>query len=194
MEAPRFADPAAKQLWNEYFARVKALCRPLRLGPATDIGSEIKAHLLESYIQQGEGSEIERLQAAMARLGEPEDFVPTWVQDRLEAATQPGSGVRDLISLLRLNAARGLRQLLFSLILGGGYLVAFWLFIVAILKPIFPANMGLFRLSDGWIILGYVSGEPKQDLLGYALIPLALGMAVGIQVLLGKLVRRFAKG
>jgi hypothetical protein len=152
---------------------------------------ELKAHLLESYIQLDSGDEVDRIRAAIAKLGQPSEFIPLWVEERLLDGAQPGSSTRNLFFLLRSNAAKGVKQFAFSMTVGFGYLLSFYFFIVSVMKVFFPDHVGLYLSSTGIPILGYVDSEDFVELLGPWLIPVCLGTAIFLQFLSNRLIRRW---
>ncbi len=191
--APEFREQDAQQAWTQYFLQVDSLSSALTARQRRDIRLEITAHLLESYVLRSEESESERLRVAIERLGSPAEFVPGWVEDRLLHDAAPGSGVRSLLQLLKLNARRGATHLLASLALGFGYLLAFYFFFVAALKPVFPDNVGLISTGDGFTALGYIDTPEMVDLLGYWIMPLGFIISFSLIVFLDRMLQRFSR-
>jgi hypothetical protein len=56
-----FTSQSAQDLWVNYLHRVDALCGVLDQRQRADIQMELKAHLLESYVQLNEGDETDPL-------------------------------------------------------------------------------------------------------------------------------------
>ena len=188
---PTFTEKQAQKIWTDYLQQVESLCGLLDKRQKADIQMELKAHLLESYIQMDTGDEVSRISAAIAKLGQPGKFIPLWVEERLLDGAQPGSSTRNLFFLLRSNAVKGIRQFVFSTMVGFGYLLSFYFFIMSVMKIFFPDHVGLYLSSSGIPFLGYVDAEGFTELLGYWLIPLGLGTAVFIQFFLNSLIRRW---
>lgn len=191
--SPTFTQKQAQSIWSEYMRRVEDLCGSLDNRQKADILAELKAHLLESYIQLDRGDEESRISRAIAKLGQPEDFVPLWVEERLLEGAQPGSTARNLYFLLRSNALRGAQQFAFSMIVGFGYLMSFYFFIMAVMKVFYPENVGLYLSPSGIPFLGYVDADEFTELLGYWLTPIGLATAVLLQFLLNELVRGWVR-
>jgi hypothetical protein len=187
---PMFTSPAAQDLWTSYLDRVSALCGSLDRRQRADIQMELKAHLLESYIQLNEGDEATRITAAIDKLGQPEEFIPLWVEERLLDGAQPGSSTRNLFYLLRINALKSVKQFIVSMMMGFGYLLSFYLFIAAVLKLIYPQYVGLYLTESGWPFIGYVDAAGFTEILGYWLIPIGLAAAITLQWCLNILLRR----
>jgi hypothetical protein len=190
-ENPTFTQKQAQAIWSQYMRRVEGLCGLLDKRQTEDILAELKAHLLESYIQIADGDELSRISGAIAKLGEPEDFVPLWVEERLLDGAQPGSSTRNLYFLLRSNALRGVQQFAFSLFVGFVYMLSFYFFAMAVLKLFFPENVGLYMSPAGLPFLGYVDADEFSEVLGYWLTPIGLATAISLQFLLNRLVRRW---
>jgi uncharacterized membrane protein len=188
---PTFTQVQAQTVWTNYISKVEGLCGALEHRQKADILAEIKAHLLESYIRLDVGDEESRISAAIAKLGQPEDFVPLWVEERLLEAVQPGSTTRNLYFLLRSNALKGVQQFLFSMIAGFGYLLSFYFFIMAALKIFFPENIGLYLSPSGIPFLGYVDADEFTEVLGYWLIPIGLISAIFLHYVITQMVRQW---
>jgi len=191
IESPAFSNSKAAELWRDYFSRVDRLCGPLSERQRQDIVLEIKAHLLESMLASELADDLERLNMAIKRFGDPDDFVPSWVEDRLRLATEPGTGVRNLYRLLRLNARKGVAHLLISLLFGFCYMLVFYLFTMAILKGIFPDNIGFYTSSGGVPFIGFVDSEDFTEHLGWWIIPFGLASSAVLLQLLSRLLNRF---
>lgn len=190
-EIPPFTQKEAQMLWSAYMHQVGGLCGSLDRRQQADILAELKAHLLESYIQIDSGDEASRISAAIAKLGQPEDFVPLWVEERLLDGAQPGSTTRNLYFLLRRNALKGVQQFAFSISVGFGYMLSFYFFIMAVMKVFFPVNVGLYLSPNGIPFLGYVDADEFREVMGYWLIPIGLLAAVSLQLVLNGLVKRW---
>ena len=172
-------------------SQVEAHCGLLDARQRTDILSELKAHLLESFVRLNNGDEVQSLSTAVERLGQPDEFVPLWVEERLLDGAQPGSGIRSLFSLIRTNALKGVRQFFASMVVGFGYLLSFYFFLMAIMKLIYPDNVGLYLTPGGIPILGYVDADEFTEVMGAWLTPVGLVSAVVLQFLLARVVRRW---
>jgi hypothetical protein len=190
-QSPSFSDPKATELWRSYFLHVDRLCKPLGERQRQDIILEIKAHLLESLLEDEQSDDLERLESAIGRLGDPDDYVPSWVEDRLRLASEPGSGFRNLYRLLRVNARKGIHQMLASLFFGFCYMLVFYLFTMAVLKGVFPNNIGLYTSPGGIPFIGFVDAEDFTEHLGWWLIPIGLAISTGLMWLLSILLQKF---
>ena len=190
-ENSTFTQQQAQTIWSAYMRKVEGLCGSLDSRQKADILAELKAHLLESFIQLDDGDEETRISAAIAKLGKPEDFVPLWVEERLLEGAQPGSSTRNLFFLLRSNALRGVQQFAFTMIVGFGYMMSFYFFIMAVMKVFFPQNVGLWLSPSGIPFMGYVDADEFREVLGYWLTPIGLVTAVLLQLFLNYLVRQW---
>jgi len=174
-----FRESGSKTLWLDYQSRVEQLARRLAKPQRRDMLMEIRAHLLESMLNT-EGSELERLQQAIERLGNPEDFIPFWVEERLVQAADPSLMVHSRWQLLRMDAARGMAGLLKSMAFGFGYMLVFYSFIMFFLKLVFPENIGLFILTNGVPFVGYADINGQTEMLGWWFLPVSLGFGLAV--------------
>jgi hypothetical protein len=76
--------------------------------------------------------------------------------------------------LLRLNAARGFRGLMKSILHGFGHMLVFFSYLLAILKPFYPDNVGLFTSPGGWPFIGFVDAGGFEEHLGWWFVPAAI--------------------
>jgi hypothetical protein len=185
-----FTSREARELWKNYLQQVDALCGALDRRQTADIQMELKAHLLESYIQLTEGDEATRIAAAISKLGRPEEFIPLWVEERLLDGAQAGSRTRNLFHLFRINAFKSIRQFVVSMLMGFGYLLSFFLFMAAVMKLFYPEHVGFYVSDSGYPILGYVDSEGFTELLGYWLTPIGLAAAAALQWFLNIVLKR----
>lgn len=188
--ASHFKDTATRDLWTGYLQQVQHLSKVLDSRQREDIEMEIKAHLLEGFIQSQADQEVERLQQAIQRLGEPETFIPQWVEDRLLEGAQPGNGMRNLFRLIRVSSVKGIRHILVSLALGLAYMFSFYLFSMAVLKVFFPDNVGFYLSPQGIPMIGYVDSEIFTEVLGNWLIPVFLMVSIVLLWVLSRFVGR----
>ena len=100
------------------------------------------------------------------------------------------SSTRNLFHLLRINALKSIRQFILSMLMGFCYLLSFFLFIIAVMKLVFPEHIGLYISDSGVPIIGYVDAEGFTELLGYWLTPIGLAAAIALQWFLNMLLRR----
>ena len=187
---PTFNNREAQQIWLKYLARVESLCGLLNVRQKSDILMELRAHLFESYIQIKLDDEVEGINSAIEKLGQPEEFIPLWVEDRLLEEAVPGASVSSLYKLIKVNAVKGSKQFIISMLIGFGYLLSFFFFIMAILKIFYPENVGLYLSDNNIPFMGYLDAAGFTEILGNAFIPVALVITVILQFLLNKVVQK----
>ena len=173
LSAPSFDRPETTLVWQDYISRVETLTRPLTNPQRRDILLELHAHLLESMLNKP-GDETTRLRQAQDSLGNPEEFIPGWVETRLEQSADPGLVLHSRWQLLRLNAARGFRGLMKSILHGFGHMLVFFSYLLAILKPFYPDNVGLFTSPRGWPFIVFVDAGGFKEHFGWWFVPAAI--------------------
>lgn len=183
---PAFTDPAARRRWNAYFAEVDRLLA--RAGAeGSDMRGDLEAHVADSMAAMPGGSEGERLDRALSRLGRPIDYLCSSLSDELiEQGTRsysPATIARGLSYAIMAGSRRAAIGLTFGL----GYTLLAIFTGMALLKPLWGDHVGVFRNADGTISAGIVAGsEGARELLGWWSIPIALLLAVLLYVLLTK--------
>lgn len=187
---PAFTDREAERRWRLYFERVDRLVG-LTGGSAADVRDELEDHLAESFSLAQEAGEIARLDAAIRRLGEPEDYLRPLVADglieRATARLDPVALARGLYHAIRLGSARMAVGVAFAI----GYLTLFAFIAMALLRPLWGGHVGLYRWPDGTIQFGFLRDTTAAvDLLGDWTIPAVLAASGLIYLSLTRGLRR----
>lgn len=183
---PAFADPAARRRWNEYFAEVDRFLS--RAGAdAAELRGDLAAHVADSMAAAPDGSEADRLDAALARLGRPIDYLrPLLADELIERGTRTYSPVTIAQGLCHAVMA-GSRRALIALTFGIGYLLLAIFVAMAMLKPLWGEHVGLFRHADGTVSAGIVATDANaSELLGWWSMPIALLLAALLYIALTK--------
>jgi uncharacterized membrane protein len=150
---------------------------------------EIRAHIFEKLRQGGP------VPAALAALGDPEELAR---QVRAERSLVQSSRSWSPWVLMRAVARWGLSGvqgfLVFVLALIG-YSLAACFYITAVLKPIFPRNIGFYVSNHNFTIAAWPAPE-GHEILGpyYTLVAIVLGflLVAGTSFLLRRVMRKFA--
>ncbi len=193
-----FSDNVTKKIWHQYFRRVQRLSKPLDPAQQQELILEISDHLFESFNREQGPNEAERLLNAIDKMGDPEEYIKPMVGDRLLFSASRTMNPKTIINSLYYNISGGIKQFLLSLSFSIGYLFAFILVIMSILKIFLPENIGIFISEEGHLLAGVIGGtEVKTDILGYWSIPIGIFTAVVVCLLLTKtlkVIRRPGKG
>ena len=187
---PEFSDPAAQGLWNGYVAQVDRMVA--LIGPeAAELSEDLRAHLADSFASDTSGSEIDRLQRAIGRLGQPSEFLrPMLADELLERGARtydPSLISRGLYHTIRSGSRRALSAIAFA----AGYILLAIFAAMTLLKPFFSDHVGLIRGPNGSLTFGIVSEGAGEELLGLWSIPLTLALCALLYVLLTRALRRY---
>jgi uncharacterized membrane protein len=185
---PNASDPAI----DAYIARLRKRLRDLGEDAISEICGELRAHLRDRVAAEG-GDERDRVEAALAALGSPEELAALYLADemlaRAETSRSPLLLVRGLLRWATLSLA-GVPVLLGATI---GYLIAAVFVAIALLKPVHPHTAGLWASSDAGALhltlqLGF---EPPpasaRELLGWWIVPIGLAFGYGLLVATSRL-------
>ena len=189
----RFDDPATCQMWDSYFAELDQLIRPLG-EEGRELRDDLEQHLLEGLgLAAGRASTPAQLRDALAKLGQPMEILrPVLAESYLAKGAQnfnPITISKGLFHTLLAGGSRVLAASLFAL----GYLFIAVFVAIALSKPFWPDNVGLFRFPDGTFSAGIVAQiAESEELLGWWTIPLALIFAALIYALLTRWLGRLA--
>jgi hypothetical protein len=189
-----FDHPAAREMWDAYFAEVDQLLAPL--GPdGRELRSDLEMHLRDSLANgDSGGDEADRMAHALDRLGRPIEYLrPLLAESYLDRASSTYNPVtigKGLFHTLLSGSGKVLAGAGFAL----GYLTLAIFVAIALSKPFWPDNVGVFRFPDGEIAVGIVSDTAgAQELIGGWAIPIALGLAALTYILLTKALRRLLR-
>lgn len=178
----------SKQKVDAYLGRLSALLRGMSKKDAKEIIEELRGHIIEKTITDGELAAAS-VDGVLAALGTPEELAGQYMTDALLARAEVSrSPVRILKSLWRwasLSVA-GFFVLLGSIV---GYSLGAALILCAMLKPFFPRTTGLWLFPAGGdstisLRLG-VTGSPLngRELLGWWIVPIGLAGGSGLLIL-----------
>lgn len=184
---PEFSNPAARRHWGEYFAQVDRLLSRTGLD-GDELRRELEMHVVDSMATGSQdGDELERLKAALTRLGRPIDYLrPTMAEQFIERGARTYNPIAILKGLFHTVVA-GTGRALAALLFGLGYLLIAIFAAMALSKPFWPDQVGLFRNDDGTMSAGIVARSAgAEELLGWWSIPLALIFALLVYVALTK--------
>ena len=182
-----FDDPAMVKLWNAYFSEFDKLSAPLE-DEGRELRSDLERHVMESIgAQTATGNPAQQLKVALERLGRPIDYLHPMLGERyISRATRTYNPVavgKGLFHTILAGGGRLLAASLFCL----GYLFIAVFAVIALSKPFWADNVGLFRAPDGTIAAGIVAETAgHQEVLGWWSIPIALALAMLTYLLLTK--------
>jgi len=175
-----FKDGRARRAWRLYFLRAEAILSPLTPSVRRELLDDLKAHVHDILAnEQIAGDELTRLNAALARVGNPKEFLSPLLADAIFRAPPQGGGVAMAYRTLTLYAARGTTYLARAIGLvfaaAAGLMIA-----LAALNSLFrPERAGLFLLRDDEFqvrIMGFGDAAGQQLLAPWmAVLAIAAG-------------------
>lgn len=183
---PAFTDPDARRRWDAYFSEIDRLLARTD-ADVVELRGDLEAHVVDSMAAASGGSERERLDAALSRLGRPIDYLrPLLADEMIERGTLTYSPIMIIRGLSHAVMA-GSRRAVIGLMFGIGYLLLAIFTSMALLKPLWGEHVGVFRYADGTLNAGIVSqSDGARELLGWWSIPIALLLAALLYVTLTK--------
>ena len=159
---------------------------------AADAVREVESHIRERVAESsGMPNEREALEAILLRLGSPSTVARAYSLEMiLEEAAVGGRFVVVLRSLFQA-AATGVTGFFTAMLLFLGYSSGAAFISIAVLKPIFPNNVGLW-LHEGVSLGGqFPAPEGVTPLGGYWIIPICLFVGLLILIATHRLARRW---
>jgi uncharacterized membrane protein len=171
-------DEKSKALLQTYLEKLRGELKKLPEKEREEIILEIKGHIEEKLAQGVELSSI------LKKLGAPKSYASEFVT---QFFLDKGLAIKSFSLILRGMIRWGFTTLtgfFFGLLFFTLYLVSLGLVVVAILKPFFPQDVGLFIREGNLQGFGYAKGvnqvSSTEEILGYAVIPIALFLGIFI--------------
>ena len=159
-----------------------------------DATREIQSHIRERVAaHDGSPNEREALERILAELGPPLRVAQAYSAERIiDEAVATGRVVPTARAIWHL-AVTTVSGFFAALGLFAAYSSGLSFIFVALLKPFFPANVGVHTTKSGWpITVGAVWPAPAEPVRGgYWVIPIFLVLGFGILVLTHRGARRF---
>lgn len=173
------SDTAAAALRADYLNRLDQALARVPHDLAADLRIELAGHL-DAVAGGGGASPAEAMQAAIARLGDPEQFLAELIaDDQVREASRGFAPAPLLRSLTRRAAVGGWRGLVAAGLLLT-VIAAIALVLVGVLSPFFPHHVGLLEFADGRTTFGITSEAAARERLGLWRLP--IGVAGGVMV------------
>ena len=162
---------------------------------AQDAVREVESHIRERVAEStGMPNEREALDTILNRLGSPANVARAYSLEMIMEEAAIGGRVTAVMRSLFHGAATGIAAFFTVLLLFTGYVSGLAFISIAVLKPIFPNNVGLWT-HEGFSLGGeFPAPEGLTPLGGYWIIPICL--LIGLAILVGthKLARRWIAG
>lgn len=172
------ADAAARAAFADYFAKVDRLLAPLPDSDAADVRRELELHALDA-VAAGESAKD-----ALERLGEPEDFLPDLVAEKLRSRAAQSFLPGHVFRALAISASTSVTGFLLSSLAGLGYAIALLALLMGVMHLIDPASAGIYRMPDGQTLIGFGKSPEDVDMLGNWFSPVAFAVAAGLYLIL----------
>ena len=173
-------DAVALGLWHEYLAAASHAARRLPVTERQELLQELESHLAASVAadRSAELTEAARVRAAIARLGNPREFLRPILADNLLDRGVSTFRPWLLLEGLYHNFFGGLKAGLVSVGFGLCYLLIAIFAAMALLKAFIPGHVGYFVYPNGARSFGIVADSTgAREMLGLWVVPLAIAAA-----------------
>lgn len=159
---------------------------------AADAVREVESHIRERVAESpGMPNERDALEVILTRLGSPATVARAYSLEMIMEEAAVGGRVTAVLRSLFHGAGTGVVEFLTALLLFTGYASGLAFISIAILKPIFPNNVGLW-VHEGFSLGGeFPAPEGVTPLGGYWIIPICLLIGLGILVVTHRFARRW---
>lgn len=185
-----FKDARARRAWLLYFLKAEAVLSPLAGPVRRELIQDLKAHVQDLLAnEQLRGDELERLNAAFARVGNPKEFLAPLVAEAVFRAPPRYGDAAMVVRTLSLYAARGTAYLVRATGLVLTATLGVCVTLASLNSLLRPASAGLFLVGDDEYSLrlfGLGASDGRQLLEPWAAVLLVV---VGIAVVAWSLSR-----
>ncbi len=175
---------------ERYLERLKKALHGADPKEQEEILSDIRS-LISEHLDTAERSTA-TVDAVLKRLGPPEALANAYRMEGLLAEAAHSSAPLLIVKATLRWALEGILGFVAAMIVFIGYSMAVAFLAVAVLKPIFPADTGLW-VGGGSFTFGMINPHPTSvhELLGYWIIPVGILLALASFVLTTRLTRWF---
>ena len=159
---------------------------------AADAVREVESHLRDRVAESpGMPNEREALEAILTRLGSPATVARAYSLEMIMEEGAIGGRFTAVLRSLFHGAGTGVLEFLTAMLLFTGY-ASGWAFVVtALLKPIFPNNVGIWTHEGFSLGAEFPAPDGVAPLGGYWVVPIFLLIGMGILVLTHRFARRW---
>lgn len=166
-----------------YLSQLRGQLGGLPADDVEEILRELRGHIAERVAQGDAERRAPAIDAVLRQLGTPEQIGSLYRADALAAHARASFSPLLIIQATIRWATRTAVGFLAFLAGMLGYALGVSLIVCAILKPFFPANIGLWISRHGLVLGAELQRPHGQELLGWWIIPYGLG--VGLAFILG---------
>jgi hypothetical protein len=160
---------------------------------AADAVREVESHIRERVAEsQGIPNEREALEAILVRLGSPSTVARAYSLEMIMEEAEIGGRMVAVLRSLFHTATTSVKGFVGALVFFMGYAAGAGFLMTALLKPIFPHNVG-FWWYEGGMSLGAQFPAPAgaSPLGGYWIVPICLVLGLGILLVTHRAARRW---
>jgi hypothetical protein len=182
---------------DTYLARLDAALAPLPAAERRDILLETRSHVAERTRRDPAGS----VEAVLAELGPPEayarQFLPEPDVPRPVSPERPSAPPSDALRAIARLATGGWTRLPLLFVVALAYGVAGFSLLLALWKLVEPDATGIWVHQAGQRrsvqLMVSDPNRPGREVLGYWLVPIALGITAAIHLVMSALLRRLLR-
>ena len=175
---------------QEYLQSLRSHLKSMPAATREEIVMEIASHIQESLAMGVPLDEV------LIHLGSPERVAAAYRDNLIiRRARRSFSPLASIRAMARI-ATKGIFGFAVAIFATVGYCFGGGMVLVAILKPIFPRNTGVWMNGSHLVNMGVIIPAPVppvHDVLGQAIIPICLILGTGIVLLTTGIVRLFLR-
>lgn len=175
-----------REMVHDYLKSLMKFLSRLDKNDANDVLREIECHIYDVMEIREKDGQMINAEAILEGFGKPRELANQYVGHILEGAPPP-KGFR-AIQRVKRGATKGLYFATGFF----GYFISLTLLAIGLYKPFDPESVGFWTSESGdSVVIGAMSEVPAgtQELLGWWIVPIAIGLAIGGAYLTNRVLR-----
>ena len=193
----KLSDSGESRVRGYLFVFERSLKSYLAPAIAADAAREVESHIRDAVAQAGDvPDEHDALERILERLGPPMKVAQAYSLELVMGEAETTGRVGPVLRSLFQTAATGVTAFFGALGLFIGYALGFAFVAIAVLKPIFPQNVGVWTVNGIPVSAGALFPPPPASrgwelTGGYAIVPIAFAIGLIVLVIAHRLARRW---
>ena len=176
-----FSDSQARRLWRQFLLRTELTLSSVSAGVRRELIEDLSAHIQDlTASDTANADELARLKAALARVGDPRQFLAPLIEEAVFRVPHRDVGLASAIYALVSLVARGWRLTLWASTIMLTALLGAVALLISIGSLVRPENIGVFSLGADEIQIRILGGHGGAPVLApwLSFAALALGVAL----------------
>jgi hypothetical protein len=176
-----FDDPKARRAWSRYRLRVELMLSSVSPSVRRELIGDLAAHVRDAAADgPAHAGELDRVRAALKRLGDPREFLAPLVGDAVFRNAHRDAGPAQAWRAAAIALQRGSRLAWLVILIAGAIALSALFLVVSIGSLAWPDGAGVFRLSAEEIQIRLLPGGSGGARVLWPWLPIGLLAAAAL--------------